>query len=60
MGENYITCQAEKGSINISEEVITSVVKSAIGDSSPSFQSVPALRKKIKEPAAFTADSSLS
>ena len=32
MGENYITCQAEKGSINISEEVITSVVKSAISE----------------------------
>lgn len=32
MGENYITCQAEKGSINISEEVITSVVRSAISE----------------------------
>jgi len=32
MGENYITCQAEKGSINISEEVITSIVKSAISE----------------------------
>ena len=32
MGENYITCQAEKGSINISEEVITSVVKSAVSE----------------------------
>ena len=32
MSENYITCQAEKGSINISEEVITSVVKSAISE----------------------------
>ena len=32
MGENYIICQAEKGSINISEEVITSVVKSAISE----------------------------
>ena len=32
MGENYITCHAEKGSINISEEVITSVVKSAISE----------------------------
>ena len=27
-----VTCQAEKGSINISEEVITSVVKSAISE----------------------------
>ncbi len=25
MGDNYICCQAEKGSINISEEVITDV-----------------------------------
>ena len=32
MGENYITCQAEKGSINISEEVIVSLVKSAVGE----------------------------
>ncbi len=32
MGENYISCQAEKGSINISEEVITDVVKSAVGE----------------------------
>ena len=32
MGENYITCQADKGSINISEEVITSIVKSAISE----------------------------
>ncbi len=32
MGENYITCQAEKGSINISEEVITSIVKTAVGE----------------------------
>ena len=30
MGENYITCQDEKGSINISEEVISSMVRSAI------------------------------
>ena len=32
MGEYYITCQAEKGSINISEEVITGVVKSAVSE----------------------------
>ena len=32
MGENYICCQAEKGSINISEEVITDVVKSAVSE----------------------------
>ena len=32
MGENYITCQEEKGSINISEEVINSVVRSAISE----------------------------
>ncbi len=32
MGDNYITCQAEKGSINISEEVITSIVRSALGE----------------------------
>jgi len=32
MGENYISCQLEKGSINISEEVITGVVKSAVSE----------------------------
>lgn len=32
MGDNYITCQEEKGSINISEEVINSVVRSAISE----------------------------
>ena len=32
MGDNYVTCQTEKGSINISEEVITSIVKSALGE----------------------------
>ena len=32
MGENYICCQVEKGSINISEEVITDVVKSAVSE----------------------------
>ena len=32
MGDNYICCQAEKGSINISEEVITDVVKSAVSE----------------------------
>ena len=32
MGDNYVTCQTEKGSINISEEVITSVVKSALSE----------------------------
>ena len=32
MGENYISCQAEKGSINISEEVITDIVKSVVGE----------------------------
>lgn len=32
MGENYISCQAEKGTINISEEVITGVVKSAVSE----------------------------
>ena len=30
MGENYITCQEEIGSINISEDVISSMVRSAI------------------------------
>lgn len=30
MPENYITCQEEKGSINISEDVIVSLVKSAV------------------------------
>ena len=28
MGENYITCREEKGSINISEDVIISMVRS--------------------------------
>ena len=32
MGENYISCQVEKGSINISEEVIADVVKSVVGE----------------------------
>lgn len=32
MSEVYITCQAEKGSINISEDVITSLVKNAISE----------------------------
>lgn len=32
MAENYITCQEAKGSINISEDVIISLVKSAIGE----------------------------
>lgn len=30
MGDNYITCCVEKGSINISEDVITSMVREAI------------------------------
>ena len=32
MGENYITCQEENGSINISEEVINSMVRNAIAE----------------------------
>ena len=32
MGENYITCSCELGSINISEDVISSIVKSAIAE----------------------------
>lgn len=32
MGENYITCQEGNGSINISEEVINGVVRSAISE----------------------------
>ena len=32
MGENYITCGGELGSINISEDVISSIVKSAIAE----------------------------
>ncbi len=32
MGDNYITCQEEKGSINISEEVINSMVRTAISE----------------------------
>lgn len=32
MAENYITCQDEKGSINISEDVISSVAKAAISE----------------------------
>ena len=32
MGENYITCQEEKGSINISEEVINGVIRSAVSE----------------------------
>ena len=30
MPENYITCQDEKGSINISEEVISALVRAAV------------------------------
>ena len=30
MGENYITCQAEKGSINISEDVLLSMARAVI------------------------------
>ncbi len=30
MADNYITCQGEKGNINISEDVIVSVVRNAI------------------------------
>lgn len=30
MAENYITCQGDKGNINISEDVIVSVVRGAI------------------------------
>lgn len=32
MGENYISCQEENGSINISEEVINSLVRAAIAE----------------------------
>ena len=32
MADNYITCQEEKGSINISEDVIVSLVKSAVSE----------------------------
>ena len=30
MGDNYITCREENGSINISEEVISSIVRAAV------------------------------
>ena len=30
MGDNYISCKAENGSINISEEVISTMVRTAI------------------------------
>lgn len=30
MGDNYITCKAENGSINISEDVISTMVRTAI------------------------------
>lgn len=32
MNDNYITCQEENGSINISEDVIYSIVKEAISE----------------------------
>ena len=32
MSDNYITCQEENGSINISEEVISSMVRTAISE----------------------------
>ena len=30
MSENYISCKAENGSINISEEVISAMVRTAV------------------------------
>ena len=32
MGENYITCREENGSINISEDVISSMVRAAVSE----------------------------
>lgn len=32
MGETYITCREENGSINISEDVVSSMVRSAVTD----------------------------
>ena len=32
MGENYITCREENGSINISEDVIAGVVRAAVAE----------------------------
>ena len=32
MGENYITCKDEKGSINISEDVLVSMVRAAVNE----------------------------
>jgi len=32
MGENYITCREEKGSINISEDVIAAMVRAAVAE----------------------------
>lgn len=32
MGENYITCQLENGSINISEDVVNGMVKTAVAE----------------------------
>ena len=32
MGENYITCREANGSINISEDVISSMVRSAVSE----------------------------
>lgn len=32
MGENYITCREDNGSINISEEVISGIVRTAIAE----------------------------
>ena len=32
MGENYITCKEENGSINISEEVLVSMVRAAVNE----------------------------
>ena len=32
MGDNYITCHVDNGSINISEEVITSLVRTSIAE----------------------------
>ena len=32
MGENYISCQLENGSIKISEDVVNSMVKTAVAE----------------------------
>ena len=47
MGENYISCGGELGSINISEDVISSIVESAISEIEVNSVSAKIFFKKL-------------